>query len=79
MESTNAISKAKCCGSDAKDWLEQVRIMNDDHGITPDNSLAIYEQQAYKAPVANNNFLKKAFLEGCERTGLLDHFLKRHE
>jgi hypothetical protein len=29
--------KAKCCGPDAKDWLEQLRILRD-HGITPDAS-----------------------------------------
>jgi hypothetical protein len=64
--------KAKCCGSDAKDWLEQVRILRDAHGITPTASLVTVQQQTEKAPVANSNFLKKAFLEGCQRTGLFD-------
>jgi hypothetical protein len=30
------------------------------------------QQQTEKAPVANSNFLKKAFLEGCQRAGLFD-------
>lgn len=64
--------KAKCCDSDAKDWLEQLRILRDAHCITPDASLAVVQQQTAKAPVANCNFLKQAFLEGCQRAGLLD-------
>ncbi|WP_028582000.1 HNH endonuclease [Desulfogranum japonicum] len=64
--------KAKCCDGDAKDWLEQLRILRDAHGITPDASLATVQQQTAKAPVANSNFLKKAFLEGCQRAGLFE-------
>lgn len=64
--------KAKCCDSDAKDWLEQIRILRDTHGVTPENSLATAQQQTAKAPVANSNFLKLAFLEGCQRAGLFD-------
>ncbi len=64
--------KAKCCGSDAKDWLEQVRILHDTHGIAPAASLATVQQQTEKDPVANSNFLKKAFLEACQRAGLFD-------
>lgn len=64
--------KAKCCDGDAKDWLEQLRILRDAHGITPDASLAAVQQQTAKAPVANSNFLKQAFLEGCQRAGLFD-------
>ncbi|MGE0823581.1 MAG: HNH endonuclease [Candidatus Binatia bacterium] len=62
--------KAKCCGSDAKNWLEEVRILRDTHGMAPANWLATVQQQTEKAPVANSNFLKKAFLEGCQRAGL---------
>jgi hypothetical protein len=64
--------KAKCCGSDAKDWLEQVRFLHDIHGIDPMAYLASVQQQAENAPAANSNFLKRAFLEGCQRMGLLD-------
>ena len=64
--------KAKCCGVDAKDWLEQVRILFDAHGIDPLDALVTVEQQTVKAPFANSNFLKKPFLDGCDRLGLLD-------
>jgi len=63
--------KAKCCSNDAKDWLEQVRIFRDAHGISPVASLATYQDQTKKNPVANNNFLRTAFLEGCQKVGLL--------
>ncbi|MGE3535799.1 MAG: HNH endonuclease [Candidatus Tectimicrobiota bacterium] len=64
--------KAKYCGSDARDWLEQVRMLRDTQGIAPTDWLATVQQQTEKAPVANSNFLKKAFLEGCQRVGLFD-------
>lgn len=64
--------KAKCCDYDAKDWLEQVRILHDTHGIVPEASLATVQRQTAKAPVANSNFLKLAFLKGCQRAGLFE-------
>lgn len=64
--------KAKCCSGDAKDWLEQIRILKDAHGIDPGVSLNTLQQQTGKAPFANCNFLKKAFLEGCQNIGLFD-------
>jgi len=64
--------KAKCCDVDAKDWLEQVRILRDTHGIAPEASLATFQQQTAKDPVANSNFLKLAFLQGCQLAGLFD-------
>ncbi len=64
--------KAKCCGSDAKDWLEQIRILHDTHDFPPKDSLAMVQLQTAKSPFSNCNFLKKAFLEGCQRVGLYD-------
>jgi len=64
--------KAKCCDSDAKDWLEQICILRDIYDIAPEASLATVQQQTAKTPVANSNFLKLAFLEGCQRAGLFD-------
>lgn len=69
--------KAKCCSADAKDWLEQVRIMRDNHGIAPDAALAVCQEQTAIKPFANSNFLKLAFLEGCQRVGLL-HEIEEH-
>jgi hypothetical protein len=40
--------------------------MKTEHCLSP------CQQQTAKAPVANTNFLKSAFLEGCQRAGLLD-------
>ena len=62
--------KAKCCSGDAKDWLEQIRILGDAHGIDPDSSLNTLQQQAERAPYANCNFLKIAYLDGCKRAKL---------
>lgn len=64
--------KAKCCSGDAKDWLEQIRIFRDTHGIDPEASLALVRQQTEKAPFANSNFLKRAYLDGCHRAGILN-------
>ena len=63
--------KAKCCSGDAKDWLEQIRVLRDEYGIDPAASLISLRQQIEKAPFANSNFLKIAFLEGCDRVGIL--------
>lgn len=63
--------KAKCCSGDAKDWLEQIRILHDAHGVAPEASLAIIKQQAVKAPVANSNFLKSAYLYACHKAGIV--------
>ena len=64
--------KAKCCSVDAKDWLEQVRIFRDAHGIKPVASLMTQQQLTENDPLANSNFLKKAFLEGCYRAGIFN-------
>ncbi|NEZ63117.1 hypothetical protein D0962_10045 [Leptolyngbyaceae cyanobacterium CCMR0082] len=62
--------QAKCCSNDAKDWLEQIRIFRDEHGIDPEAAIATIRQQANKDLIANSNFLKAAFLEGCNRLGI---------
>jgi hypothetical protein len=64
--------KAKCCDGDAMDWLEQFRILRDACDVTPVDALATVQQQTLKSPLANSNFLKLAFLEGCHRAGLLE-------
>ena len=63
--------KAKCCDADAKDWLEQIRIMRDARKIAPADSLKDIKAQAEIPPYANCNFLKVAFLEACEQSGCL--------
>lgn len=63
--------KAKYCDGDAKDWIEQIRILCD-LGFRPEDSLEIIRKQTRKAPFANSNFLKIAYLEGCHRAGIFD-------
>lgn len=62
--------KAKCYSADAKDWLEQVRILKQAHGLDPNAYLHTLNEQTKISPFANSNFFKKAFLEGCDRAGL---------
>lgn len=62
--------KAKCCSADARDWLEQIRILRDAHGLDPEASLKALQQQTDKDQFANSNFFKKAFLDGCQKAGL---------
>ncbi|MCM1985258.1 hypothetical protein, partial [Lyngbya confervoides] len=50
--------------------LEQIRIFRDEHGIEPEATLTTVQKQAEKDPMANSNFLKVAFLEGCHRIGI---------
>lgn len=64
--------KDKCLSPDAKDWLEQVRILNRNHGITHNAIIKTIAEQAENSPFSNSNFLKTAFLDGCERAGLFD-------
>ena len=64
--------KAKCCSdSDGKYWLTQVLDEWQEDGRYPIDYLNTLNRQATRNPFADCNFLKKAFLEGCERAGLL--------
>lgn len=62
--------KAKCCSGDAKDWIEKVRILQDEYRIKPADYITSLQQQPKRDPFANNNFLERAFLEACNRRGL---------
>lgn len=64
--------KAKCCGkSDGKYWLAQVLDEWQEDGRSPADFLLALARQANKNPYADSNFLKKAFLDGCDRIGIL--------
>ena len=63
--------KAKLCDDDARDWLEQFLILNRSCGMTADAFLQTVDEQFAKKPLANNNFLKRAFLHGCSDIGAL--------
>lgn len=65
--------KAKCCSeSGGKYWVLQVMDEWSQDGRTPDEFLNALSRQAIEHPLADSNFLKKAFLEGCQRAGLFD-------
>jgi 23S rRNA A1618 N6-methylase RlmF len=60
--------KAKFCGPDAKDWIEQFRIVSRRRKTTASEHL---EDIGSADPFANINFLKKAFMLACHRSGLM--------
>lgn len=62
---------AKCCGeNDGKYWIEQVLDEWQNNDKTPKEYLATLKRQAESKPFAEINFLKKPFLEACQREGL---------
>jgi hypothetical protein len=64
--------KAKFCSVDAKDWLEQVRILEREFQVKPSVYLDCLDKHAGQAPYANCHFLKKPFLEACRKMGIFD-------
>jgi hypothetical protein len=60
--------KAKLCGADAKDWIEQFRILNRRQTYHADEFI---DDIAHLDPFANANFLKRAFAQACRDIGLL--------
>jgi hypothetical protein len=64
--------KVECCSSDAKNRLEQIRILRYVHGVAQASLLATVQQQTEKAPIANSNFCIMAFVESCKRADLFD-------
>lgn len=65
--------KGKCCSeSDGKYWLEQVLDEWKEDGRSPEDYLNTLNRLAAKSPLADSNFLKIAFLKGCQRAGAFD-------
>ena len=65
--------KAKCCSeADGKFWLTQVLDEWQVDGRSPADFLRTITRQEAINPYADNNFLKKAFLEGCNRAGMFN-------
>lgn len=63
--------KAKCCSkSDGKYWLTQVIDEWQGDGRLPEEFMSTLARQTSRNPFTDSNFLKKAFLEGCHRTGI---------
>ncbi|MBT9548724.1 MAG: hypothetical protein IV090_25245 [Candidatus Sericytochromatia bacterium] len=66
--------KAKCLmQNDGKWWLEQIIAVKGRGGsVTPQAYLQIKYMEAEEKPFADNNFLRKPFLEACEKLGLFN-------
>lgn len=65
--------KAKLCGeNDGKYWLTQVLDECQTYDKQPADILAMRAQQAQSRPYADCNFLRKPFLDACQRIGLFD-------
>lgn len=65
--------KAKCFStSDGKYWLTQVFDEWQETGREPAEFLNTLRRQAGKSPLADCNFLKMPFLEGCQRAGVFE-------
>jgi hypothetical protein len=65
--------KAKLCGeNDGKYWLTQVLDEWKEDGREPAQFIGTLARQAKKNPFAECNFLKKPFLDACEKIGLFD-------
>jgi hypothetical protein len=60
--------KAKFCSADAKDWIEQFRILNRRRAYSAGEYIEDIEQSDL---FSNTNFLKKAFVKACQDKGLL--------
>lgn len=64
--------KAKLCGdNDGKYWLTQVLDECSAYNKQPNEILNMRAQQAQSRPYADCNFLRKPFLDACQKIGLL--------
>ena len=64
--------KAKLCGeNDGKYWLMQILDECQTYYKKPSEILAMRVQQAQSRPYADCNFLRKPFLEACQKIGVL--------
>ena len=67
--------KAKLCGeNDGQYWLMQVLDEWKEDGRSPADFLTTLERQARSRPYADCNFLRKPFLEACQKAGLLNSY-----
>lgn len=64
--------KARICGgNDGKYWLMQVRDECQAYDMPPADILAVRVRHAQLQPYADCNFLRKPFLEACQRIGIV--------
>lgn len=61
----------KCCSKNGGiHWINRVLNECQNYNLTPNEMLTAEIQSVSSNPWCESNFLKKAFLEGCERAGL---------
>lgn len=65
-----------CCENDGKYWIEQVLDESQNNGKTPQECLTTITRQAELKPFAEANFLKRPFLEACQRAGVFSLFTR---
>lgn len=63
--------RAKLCDEDAKEWIEQYRIIHRRTGMKPEAYRDMIEEQCDQAPFSNCNFLKKSFVSAGLERGIL--------
>lgn len=63
--------KAQCCSRNGKYWYMQIMDEWKELGRSPTDFMSALAMHTSKSPFADSNFLRKAFLEGCQRVGLL--------
>jgi hypothetical protein len=68
--------KSKCTHetNGSKYWLTQIIEESQNVGITPEKMLSVKMMTAEKYPYTEVNFLRKPFLETCEKLGLFTEF-----
>ena len=65
--------KAKCCSdSDGKAWIHRVLDERHNYGLSIEAMLQGEIKTADSQPYSDSNFLKKAFLTGCQESGIFD-------
>ncbi|MBT3177220.1 MAG: hypothetical protein HOG03_09540 [Desulfobacula sp.] len=63
--------KAKCCGeNDGKGWIREVVDESQNYGLSPLEYLDGKLKTAENDPWVDDNFLKKPFLQACQKAGL---------
>lgn len=65
--------KAKCCSEDdGKEWIVQILDEWKEDDRLPEEFISTLVRQTRQRPYSDLKFLKKAFLEGCDRAGLFN-------
>lgn len=62
--------KDKCCSADAKYWIMQIFDERDDKSLS--DFLSIRLESAKRFPYSDTNFLRKPFLEACEKQHIFE-------